>query len=125
MSLLKSRRCRRSITEPEEQNAIENESSGEDLRSALSRRMLESDKTDSGDANAGSAASRLGPPMNIQHAATLLGCSTWTIRQRLIPMGLPYFQASPARKLIFYQNQIVHWMETHQKTMALTTVDVD
>src|ERR1051325_846344 len=64
---------------------------------------------------AASAAERLGPPMNIDGAATLLGCSTWMIRNRLIPRGLPHFRISQAGKLIFYRNQLIRWIEKQQR----------
>ena len=60
--------------------------------------------------------SQLGEPMDIRRAAALLGCSSWTVRQRLMPMGLPCFQAGPGTKLIFYRKQLIQWIEAHQET---------
>ena len=57
----------------------------------------------------------LGPPLNIRETATLIGCSPWTVRQTLIPRGLPHFRSTASGKLIFYQNQITRWIEHQQK----------
>jgi hypothetical protein len=57
----------------------------------------------------------IGPPMNIQATAEMLGCSTWTVRQRLIPRGLPYFQINPRGKMIFYRDQVVGWLQKQHK----------
>jgi len=56
----------------------------------------------------------IGTPLSIHGAARLIGCSPWTIRQTLMPRGLPYFR-SGGGKLIFYANQIVRWIEDQQK----------
>ena len=57
----------------------------------------------------------LGPPMDIRQAAAIIGCSPWTVRQKLIPMGLPCFRSGASGKLIFYLGQVVRWIETKQK----------
>ena len=57
----------------------------------------------------------LGPPMDIRRAAAVIGCSPWTVRQKLIPMGLPCFRSGASGKLIFYLGQVVRWIETKQK----------
>jgi hypothetical protein len=57
----------------------------------------------------------LGTPLSIREVAELLGCSPWTIRQKYLPSGLPYFRLGPTGKLIFYRNQIIRWMLAHQK----------
>ena len=121
MSLLESRPCRRSATVTEGQNAVQEAPVGH--MSQAVQPEIEADEANSVVALPALAVSRLGAPMNIRDTATLLGGSTWTIRQRLIPLGLPYFQASPAGKLIFYREQVVRWMERHQRTTALTVVD--
>lgn len=56
----------------------------------------------------------LGPPLTIQGVAKLIGCSTWTVRQTLMPRGLPYFR-SGGGKLLFYTNQITRWLMSQQK----------
>jgi hypothetical protein len=56
----------------------------------------------------------MGVPLSIREAARLIGCSTWSIRQTLLPRGLPYFRIGGG-KLIFYTNQIIRWIETQQK----------
>src|SRR5438445_12622897 len=55
-------------------------------------------------------AEPLGQPMNIRQVAALLGCSVWTVRQRYLPIGLPYFRIGRAGKLMFYRNQIIRWI---------------
>jgi hypothetical protein len=56
----------------------------------------------------------MGAPLPIGEAARLIGCSPWTIRQTLMPRGLPYFRSGRG-KLIFYTNQIVGWIKDQQK----------
>lgn len=58
---------------------------------------------------------RLGTPLNIRQVAELIGCSPWTVRQKLIPKGLPYFRLGASDKLIFYTNQVVRWIQAKQK----------
>jgi hypothetical protein len=57
----------------------------------------------------------LGTPLSIKEAATLIGCSPWTIRQRYLPAGLPHHRLTPNGKLIFYRNQIIRWLLTEQQ----------
>ena len=57
----------------------------------------------------------LGEPMTIREVARLLGCSAWTVRQRHIPSGLPYFRIGSMGKLIFYRSQVVRWVLEHQR----------
>ncbi len=59
--------------------------------------------------------SRLGPPLDIRELAAMLGCSPWSIRNRLIPMGLPHFRFGASSKLIFYRNQVERWIERQQR----------
>ena len=61
------------------------------------------------------AASRLGPPLGLAQVAYLIGCSPWTVRQTLIPQGLPVFRSAASGKLIFYTNQVVRWIERKQQ----------
>ncbi len=56
----------------------------------------------------------MGIPLSIREAASLIGCSPWTVRQTLMPRGLPYFR-SGGGKLIFYTNQIIGWIQNQQK----------
>jgi len=56
----------------------------------------------------------LGRPLDIGAAAEVIGCSPWTVRQRLIPSGLPHFRCSASGKLIFYSNQLVAWILKQQ-----------
>jgi hypothetical protein len=61
------------------------------------------------------AESRLGQPLGIAAVAELIGCSPWTVRQTLIPRGLPVFRSAASGKLIFYTNQVVRWIERQQQ----------
>ena len=61
------------------------------------------------------AGDPLGEPMTISQVARLLGCSIWTVRQRYLPSGLPYFRIGKTGKLMFYRNQVVHWILEKQK----------
>jgi hypothetical protein len=58
-------------------------------------------------------ADPLGAPLDLRAVAKLIGCSPWTVRQNLIPKGLPVFRSGASGKLIFYTNQVVRWI--HQK----------
>jgi hypothetical protein len=57
----------------------------------------------------------LGEPLSIREAARLIGCSSWTVRHRYLPQGLPHFRSGPAGKLVFYRNQVVLWILQQQK----------
>ena len=57
----------------------------------------------------------LGAPLDIEATATLIGCSPWTVRQVLIPAGLPCFRSRPNGKLIFYTQQVVRWIVHRQR----------
>ena len=56
----------------------------------------------------------LGAPLSIRDVAKMIGCSAWTVRQTLMPRGLPYFRCGGG-KVLFYKNQIIGWIETQQK----------
>jgi hypothetical protein len=56
----------------------------------------------------------LGVPLNIAQVARLIGCSPWTVRQTLIPRGLPHFRFTANGRLIFYRDQVVRWIENIQ-----------
>jgi hypothetical protein len=57
----------------------------------------------------------LGGPLTIREVAELIGCSVWTIRQRYLRSGIPFVRLRPHGKLIFYKNQIIHWLLTEQQ----------
>jgi hypothetical protein len=57
----------------------------------------------------------LGEPLKIADVARLLGCSIWTVRQRHLPSGLPYFRIGSAGKLLFYRKQVVEWILENQR----------
>ena len=60
------------------------------------------------------SGSPLGLPLDVRGVAELIGCSPWTVRQSLIPRGLPVFRSTASGKLIFYTNQVVRWIENKQ-----------
>jgi hypothetical protein len=57
----------------------------------------------------------LGEPLDITQAASLIGCSPWTVRHTLIPKGLPCFRTGANGKLIFYEQQVVRWVLRNQR----------
>src|SRR5260370_19308323 len=57
----------------------------------------------------------LGIPLNIAEVARLIGCSPWTVRQTLIPRGLPHFRFKSSGTLTFYQSQVIRWIESQQQ----------
>jgi hypothetical protein len=67
------------------------------------------------DASSGANPDILGEPMGIREVAQLIGCSAWTVRQKYVPLGLPHMRSGPNGKLIFYRNQITHWLLTRQE----------
>jgi len=65
----------------------------------------------------------MGNPLDIRQVAQLIGCSTWTVRQTLIPRGLPHLRFSPHGRLTFYTVQVIIWIETEQAKIAATTIN--
>ena len=61
------------------------------------------------------AVSELGQPLSIREVADLIGCSVWTIRQRYLRAGIPFVRLRPHGKIIFYKNQLIHWLLTEQQ----------
>lgn len=57
----------------------------------------------------------LGEPLTIRQVAKLIGCSTWTVRHRYVPAGLPLLRSGPRGKLLFYKNQIINWLLSEQQ----------
>ena len=58
----------------------------------------------------------LGEPLTIAKVAALLGCSIWTVRHRLLPAGLPHFQANPPNgKYVFFERQVRAWILARQQ----------
>src|SRR5712692_5368249 len=57
----------------------------------------------------------LGAALSIREVAQLIGCSSWTVRQRYIPAGLPHHRLSPKGKLLFYTRQVNHWLLVQQR----------
>jgi len=69
-----------------------------------------------GQAEGSSAATaRLGQPFTIRQAAALIGVSCWTIRQTLMPQGLPHFRCARSGRLIFYEHLITAWVLKHMR----------
>lgn len=66
----------------------------------------------------------LGQPMGIRAVAQLIGCSVWTVRQTLVPQGIPHWRSGPSGKLIFYQNQVVRWLLEQQQRRTQRNVAV-
>jgi hypothetical protein len=50
----------------------------------------------------------------MRDVAALIGCSPWTVRQTLIPRGLPHFRFKANGRLIFYRDQVIRWIENQQ-----------
>ena len=57
----------------------------------------------------------LGEPLSIDQVAELLGCSPWTVRQTLLPRGIPHFRFSASGRLIFFRDQVERWIESQQQ----------
>lgn len=66
-------------------------------------------------AEGGGLKDALGEPLSISGVSRMLGCSSWTVRQRYLPLGLPYFRVTRAGKLVFYRNQVTRWILEKQK----------
>jgi hypothetical protein len=64
---------------------------------------------------ASDSQSRLGSPMDIRQVSRLVGCSPWSIRNTWIPKGLPHFRSGASSKLIFFEAQVVRWIERQQE----------
>jgi hypothetical protein len=58
---------------------------------------------------------RLGIPLSIGEVARLIGTSPWSVRQTLIPQGLPHLRFKANGRLIFYQDQVIRWIENQQE----------
>ncbi len=63
----------------------------------------------------GPPAPELGVPLRIEEVAALIGCSPWTVRNTLIPQGLPHFRFNASGRLTFYMDQVIRWIERQQK----------
>lgn len=57
---------------------------------------------------------RLGIPLGIRQVAQLIGCSPWTVRQTLMPRGLPHFRCTRRGRVTFYREQVIRWIERQQ-----------
>ena len=56
----------------------------------------------------------LGRPLDIREVARMIGCSPWTVRQTLVPRGLPHFRFRANGRLVFYRDQVIRWIEKSQ-----------
>ena len=63
----------------------------------------------------GEAFGELGEPLSIAAVAELIGVSPWTIRYRYLKSGIPHFRTGRQGKLIFYRNQVIHWLLSEQQ----------
>jgi hypothetical protein len=63
-------------------------------------------------------ADPLGSPLSIREAAAVIGCSTWTVRQKYLRLGLPHLRVGATGKLLFYKNQLIRWLMAQQKGEA-------
>jgi hypothetical protein len=63
----------------------------------------------------GPPGAELGMPLSIRGVAYLIGCSPWTVRQTLIPQGLPHLRFTANGRLIFYRDQVIRWIENQQQ----------
>jgi len=61
-----------------------------------------------------SATTALGRPLSIRQVARLIGYSPWTVRQKLLSLGLPVFRSGASGRLIFYEAQVIRWIEKIQ-----------
>ena len=68
-----------------------------------------------GPPGAGQLPVKLGPPLDVRGVAALIGCSPWTVRQTLIPRGLPHFRFKASGRLVFYRDQVIRWIENQQQ----------
>lgn len=57
----------------------------------------------------------LGAPLDLRAVARLIGCSSWTVRQTLLPRGLPHFRSGASGRLIFYRDQVIRWIYEQQQ----------
>jgi hypothetical protein len=57
----------------------------------------------------------LGAPLSIREVARMIGCSAWTVRQRHVRAGLPYFRSGSNGKLVFFRDQVVAWVLEQQR----------
>ena len=56
----------------------------------------------------------LGEALTIREVSQLLGCSVWTVRNRHLRRGLPYFRMGGSGKLVFYRSQVTRWILDQQ-----------
>lgn len=66
-------------------------------------------------AELGPPGTALGMPLSLSEVARLIGCSPWTVRQTLIPRGLPHLRFTANGRLIFYRDQVIRWIENQQQ----------
>jgi hypothetical protein len=67
------------------------------------------------------SVSTLGIPLDIRETAAMIGCSSWTVRQTLIPRGLPHFRFKANGRLVFYRDQVMRWIENQQRRRIKNT----
>jgi hypothetical protein len=67
-------------------------------------------------------APALSQSLGIQQAAELIGRSPWTVRQTLLPRGLPCLRFRASGRLIFYSDQVIRWIENQQEEQQRESV---
>jgi hypothetical protein len=87
----------------------------ESSRSGLGQSCPQQYPHPNGAIHAISSTGSLGKPMDIGQVAALLGCSAWTVRQRYLHQGLPHLRACASGKLVFFREQVIHWILKRQQ----------
>ena len=72
-------------------------------------------QTPSGQLHVELGPGKLGPPLSLKQVAGLIGCSPWTVRQTLIPRGLPHLRFTANGRLTFFTKQVISWIENQQQ----------
>jgi len=97
---------------------------GTDRANGCEERITENTVSSVGLAEAGNVRSFLAPtvnapalgePISIRDVAALLGCSSWTVRQRYLPQGLPHLRACSGGRIVFFREQVIAWILKRQQ----------
>ena len=57
----------------------------------------------------------LGEAIGIATVAKMLRCSTWTVRNKWVPQGLPHIRASRRGRMVFHRNRVNSWILKRQQ----------
>lgn len=63
----------------------------------------------------GADDNELGEAIGIATVAKMLRCSTWTVRNKWVPQGLPHIRASRKGRMVFHRNQVNRWILKRQQ----------